>query len=638
MIRWLHLSDFHVGKDEYGQRQIFKYILGEVSSKIVQRKGPDIIFITGDIANFGLKSEYEEFIDEFILPLMELLGHDWQGKIYVVPGNHDVNRKEAEAVSAYSIPSKTPGFFDPTLEAAAKRTFILPRFSAYLRSSLPDIGGSWLLSPEGAFVDSVVIKGHCIGIMGLNTAWLSESDEDKEKLTPGKAIVEAGLEALKECDIKIVLGHHPIGWFINAEGAQIRSLFGKAGVIYLHGHLHKNESHREEGAGYLFLSIQAGASFQAREHEVWINRLLWCELDFYAKGILIEPRQWSRENQEWAIDGFAFPERFRKSGTDTWLLPLPNDQSEMLPAVSGQSEHNQALILPGGWLLVSTQFLNQYRPELSNQEVIHFFDGRVPSWAEALSHKIPRRAIVRELVSILTASGQITDVRMLLLFGSGGEGKSTILRQVICDLIDLKSDWNILWHNNPDTILPVEFILEISRLPNKWLIVSDDADLIANGVFESTKTLRAEAMVNIHFLLSCRDTDWIAAGGNRLPWEQYSTVAQIRLRGLSLEDAELIVNAWNQCGSRGMGRLDGLDIQSAAERLVEEAKSEKYLEEGAFLGAMLRTRLGQDMKAHVTALLSRLDERSAPGGTLINAFAYIAASTPRTIISSRNKF
>ena len=26
-IRWLHISDFHTGKDEYGQRRLFKYIL-----------------------------------------------------------------------------------------------------------------------------------------------------------------------------------------------------------------------------------------------------------------------------------------------------------------------------------------------------------------------------------------------------------------------------------------------------------------------------------------------------------------------------------------------------------------------------------------------------------------------------------
>ena len=36
----------------------------------------------------------------------------------------------------------------------------------------------------------------------------------------------------------------------------------------------------------------------------------------------VEPLRWSKDHQEWSIDGTAFPERFRQK--DRWVLPLPS--------------------------------------------------------------------------------------------------------------------------------------------------------------------------------------------------------------------------------------------------------------------------------------------------------------------------
>jgi len=34
IIRWLHLSDFHVGKSNYGGRRLFTYILTHIDERI----------------------------------------------------------------------------------------------------------------------------------------------------------------------------------------------------------------------------------------------------------------------------------------------------------------------------------------------------------------------------------------------------------------------------------------------------------------------------------------------------------------------------------------------------------------------------------------------------------------------------
>lgn len=73
-LRWLHLSDFHVGKDRYGQLKMFRAILDHVKARKDFGREPNFVFITGDLANRGQLSEYEEFAEEFLLPLFEILG------------------------------------------------------------------------------------------------------------------------------------------------------------------------------------------------------------------------------------------------------------------------------------------------------------------------------------------------------------------------------------------------------------------------------------------------------------------------------------------------------------------------------------------------------------------------------------
>ncbi len=180
-IRWLHLSDFHTGKDNYGQRQLFRYILSDVRDKVKAGAAPDLIFITGDIANKGQPDEYEMFNNEFLFPLLDIVGEPCAQRIFVIPGNHDVDRSQVRSVKRYGIFFDVPEFLDPTEAGLSERQNLFPRFQAFIDNDLTADSDHWLSSAEGFVARQIEINGHKLGVLSLNTAWLSGSDDDRHQ-------------------------------------------------------------------------------------------------------------------------------------------------------------------------------------------------------------------------------------------------------------------------------------------------------------------------------------------------------------------------------------------------------------------------------------------------------------------------
>lgn len=625
ILRWLHLSDFHTGKDGYGQSRLFQYILEHVKSRVDSGLAPHIVFITGDIANKGQGDQYWEFNENFLLPLISLLPNETQNQVYLIPGNHDVDRNQTRAVQTYDILVKVSEFLDPDDRGQFHRKqAVIPRFQAYAENDMTSTGEHWLFSPRGVFDNNnLSFGGKKIGVLGINTAWLSCSDYDRHKLSAGKPLLEDGLEKIRDCDFKFVLGHHPLEWFLDEELDPVRSLLGKHNVIYLYGHMHKGRAKYEEGAGYPFLALQSGACFQARENDLWINRFMWCELNLETREISVEPLQWSRDNHEWALDSLAFPEKYRRR--DRWILSVPSPTSVEIRPSTKKTPARKLSDLPKGWVIVDSKYLKDLAKGLTAEQALSFFDGRSPIWREALAPQIPKREIVHNLVQELESARVAGGLQVTLLTGAAGEGKTTALLQTVCELVNNSKDWHVLWHDDPSTPLPAEYIARLPR-GGTWLIVSDDAELIARRVFETTQFLTERK--DIQFLLCCRDTDWKAEGADRFNWKNYNVgFVDAPLRGLSTSDAEEVVIAWSKYGKDGLKELNNLAAKDATLHLMEAAKSEEAgNNKGTFFGAILQVRLGAGLKEHVENLLEKLSKRSIGNNkTLSDAYSYIAA-------------
>ena len=256
-VRWLHLSDFHVGKDDHAQRSMFDKIVRHVQSRIAAGQIPDFVFLTGDLANKGLPEEYEDFCYNLLLPLQEVIGNGIEQRTYAIPGNHDVKRDENEAFSREEMAEPRSRYFDPSAEGKKRRSLLVPRFAGFIAG---DISAkiAWLDTNEGAFNVVESCRGLKIGIAGVNTAWLSKDDHDEKKLTPGKPLLEQAVASIRGCDLRLVLGHHPLDWMIPDQRNMIRAVLGQSEAIYLHGHLHDAWAEPTFGAGNTFLAVQSG--------------------------------------------------------------------------------------------------------------------------------------------------------------------------------------------------------------------------------------------------------------------------------------------------------------------------------------------------------------------------------------------
>src|SRR5271165_980571 len=91
-VSWLHISDFHIkAGDSYDRNVVLGALVRSVAwYREQQGRQVDLIFATGDIANFGKAAEYE-IATKFFDDLIRAAGIE-KSRLFVIPGNHDVDR------------------------------------------------------------------------------------------------------------------------------------------------------------------------------------------------------------------------------------------------------------------------------------------------------------------------------------------------------------------------------------------------------------------------------------------------------------------------------------------------------------------------------------------------------------------
>lgn len=281
LFTFLHISDLHFGLPKPGDRHNQTTILtalrdefANLASKSLPQ--PEAIFVTGDIAYAGKTTDYEQaskWLDEILRTLG--LTHD---RVYVVPGNHDVNR-EVDAdrkVNRLMRLLRDGDDVDDALADQDDRDLLLRRKDAYLE--LAKRFAPACQFPNKLPFDRLVWTHQfktrsdlSVHIVGLDTALLAADNDDPKKLRLGQTQIARLNQMAPGEELVIVLGHHPLNkeWLHPEDERDLSVLLRRRAHLYLAGHVHDHDSeHVISGGGSEFVRLIAGATYGGRQHDI----------------------------------------------------------------------------------------------------------------------------------------------------------------------------------------------------------------------------------------------------------------------------------------------------------------------------------------------------------------------------------
>lgn len=339
-VTWLHISDLHVRSgDSYDRHVVFRALVSSVR-RFRERDGrtPDLVFATGDITYSGKPEEYV-IATEFLDQLLDAAGLGRQ-RLYVVPGNHDVDRVVGLQLTR-ELGSRTAA--DDYFHPDTPKLHLTQKLRAFLRWHQEYFDGIHAM-PENSTcgpAELVQVRGRKLGISPINTALFCQDDTDHERLFVGRRCLDAALEELNrlDADLKIALMHHPLQDLSDLERQHIRAGLVDNLDVVLTGHLHE--------AGFAAVDLwrgrnlycAAGATYQTRD---WPNTAYYATFD--RDHVTIFPIRYEDQPREvWTLDTSLFP--YERGYEMTFLVPRgPNFRSFRLAgwdprrAISGRPD------------------------------------------------------------------------------------------------------------------------------------------------------------------------------------------------------------------------------------------------------------------------------------------------------------
>ena len=282
MLRILLLSDIHFihCEDDENIYRSLETAFVEAMDDVRDTGGVNQILICGDIANWGKQEEYNT-AESFLQRVFDRLKCDErQTQVYVVPGNHDVDRD----VNTVTRRAWRGTMLDPATaedfvrqakhkELDALRTIYSP-FEAYYKfankHSSADAVAVGILSGCNNFnnmsfrkeVDLGMLDNYMIRLHCLNSAWLCDKEDvvDPRDMQPNEHKLFITRPAYNpETDSTIVnisMMHHPHAWFENE--ADLRTEFDHKFKLQIYGHVH-TQSISQDVEGKSAIRLQVGS-------------------------------------------------------------------------------------------------------------------------------------------------------------------------------------------------------------------------------------------------------------------------------------------------------------------------------------------------------------------------------------------
>jgi Inner membrane component of T3SS, cytoplasmic domain/Calcineurin-like phosphoesterase len=274
IFTWLHLSDIHFGHGDathYAHQQALLDAMRQDIRQVAAANAFDVdaMFLTGDVAFSGgaLQRHTDEYDDA--LNWLNAVAADLELRVdslYVVPGNHDVDRSVDLTPDIRELVSSiraNPRALDLALRDPPQRAMLGKRMQRYLAFERQLRGE--VSSDESAsrlyWVAGRALSGSIyLRIVGLNSALVAADNQDAGHLAIGMVQVSETLQGIRDNEIVFVLAHHPFGkeWF--ADDETVRPFVFSRATVDLTGHIHNaNGQYVASAAGVRHIHLGAGS-------------------------------------------------------------------------------------------------------------------------------------------------------------------------------------------------------------------------------------------------------------------------------------------------------------------------------------------------------------------------------------------
>lgn len=333
----IHLSDIHFKASEAGQPDdpngaLRSDLLEDIRHMRTTIGRPaDYILISGDIAFAGQEAEYDfayRWLEHDLCPVAGCLIEN----VFVIPGNHDVNRRAAQAPaqqgaradlrrrSAADVDQELRRYlrdklsaqvlFDPIENYNRFAAKFLCALGPYTETEDEAIGSLENASLPFARRDLKLNDGSVLRLWGFNSVLVSDEQDAAGQmlLDPAAAQipVESGVTHLVMC-------HHPFNWLKNGAGFQDRIEYAAKLHLFGHEHTRRVEDNRR------FLRIRAGALQPGRDELDWKPGYNWIDLSVTGNGATrqLDVVVWVRQHERTTFIPIPDPDR-----QDPWHMPI----------------------------------------------------------------------------------------------------------------------------------------------------------------------------------------------------------------------------------------------------------------------------------------------------------------------------
>lgn len=326
-LRWLHLSDIHIGYHEGGiSNSDFRATLPRYLKDKFKGVQFDCLFITGDLHYAKTVSSPTEYITElvdFVSVLKKELSID-DSQLFIVPGNHDLrfwNKEEKDPQlnerNTCIEKLRTGGYWSGSGRIElSDLTNLLSDLKEYEGIYEKLTGRKW----EGVPIKPhFVIQTQKANLLHLNTV-LTISNKYDSDIIIGRERLNLALKNIDTNKPTIVLAHYPFEYIFEKERKLIENDLRDKGnaVLYLCGHrhtaLHKKIDESDES--HPIHEFICGTNMDNIGTPNWQAEMIIFSgcMDITTKSGYVEAYKWVKDSH-WVLDNtFSHPQRCAEDG------------------------------------------------------------------------------------------------------------------------------------------------------------------------------------------------------------------------------------------------------------------------------------------------------------------------------------